>query len=36
MAHYLLYIANVPFGRTLTFAASWLAMLCLLWQILMG
>ena len=35
LAHYFLYIANVPFGRTLTFAAGWLAMLCLFGQIVM-
>jgi uncharacterized MAPEG superfamily protein len=35
MAHYVLYVANVPFARTLTFAIGWLSMLCLCWQILM-
>ncbi len=33
LAHYGLYVAGVPFGRTLTFAAGWLAMACILWQI---
>jgi uncharacterized MAPEG superfamily protein len=33
LAHYLLYISGVPFGRTLTFAAGWAAMLCIFWQI---
>jgi hypothetical protein len=33
MAHYVLYIANVPFGRTIAFAIAWLAMLCIFWQI---
>ena len=32
-AHYLIFIANVPFGRTLTFAGSWAAMLCILYHI---
>ncbi len=33
LAHYGLFVAGVPFGRTLTFAAGWLAMACILWQI---
>lgn len=33
LAHYLLYTMGVPFGRTLTFAAGWAAMLCIFWQI---
>ena len=33
VAHYALYMTNVPFGRTLTFAGAWLAMLCIFWQI---
>jgi len=33
VAHYLVYIANIPFGRTLTFAIGWLAMLCIFFQI---
>jgi len=36
VAHYLLYIPAVPFGRTLTFAGSWLAQLCILYHILMA
>lgn len=35
VAHYLLYVAGVPFGRTITFAICWLAMLCIFWQIVM-
>lgn len=34
VAHYVLYTANVPFGRTLSFAAGWAAMLCIFWQIM--
>ncbi|MFT5484574.1 MAG: putative MAPEG superfamily protein [Halieaceae bacterium] len=34
VAHFVLYTANVPFGRTLTFAGGWLAQLCILFQIL--
>ena len=33
VAHYVLYVLNVPFGRTLTFTIGWLAMLCIFWQI---
>jgi uncharacterized MAPEG superfamily protein len=33
VAHYVLYIAGVPFGRTLTFAVGWAAMLCIFWHI---
>ncbi len=33
VAHYLLYISGVPFGRTLSFAVGWLAMLWIFWQI---
>lgn len=33
LAHYFLYMWGVPFGRTLTFAIGWAAMLCILWQI---
>jgi len=33
LAHYFLYISGVPFGRTLTFAAGWAAMVCIFWQI---
>ena len=34
VAHYVVYIAGIPFGRTLTFAGGWLAQLCILYQIL--
>ena len=34
VAHYLLYAAGVPFGRTLTFAIGWLAMGCIFYQII--
>ena len=34
LAHYLTYTANVPFGRTLTFAGAWGAQICILFQIL--
>ena len=34
LAHYFSYTANVPFGRTLTFAGAWGAQLCILFQIL--
>ena len=34
VAHFIVYSANVPFGRTLTFAGSWGAQLCILFQIL--
>ena len=34
LAHYLAYVSGLPFGRTLTFAGSWLAQLCILYQIL--
>jgi len=34
VAHYLMYSANIPFGRTLTFAGGWAAQLCILFQIL--
>lgn len=33
LAHYVLYVANVPFGRTLTFAGAWASMLCILYHI---
>ena len=33
VAHYLLYISGVPFGRTLSFAVGWAAMLCIFYQI---
>ena len=34
VAHYVVYMAGIPFLRTLTFAIGWLAMLCIFWQIL--
>ncbi len=34
LAHFFLYISNVPFGRTTTFVIAWLAMACIFWQIL--
>jgi uncharacterized MAPEG superfamily protein len=34
IAHYLTYILAIPTGRTITFAGSWLAQICLLYQIL--
>ena len=34
VAHYFLYMANVPFGRTITFIIGWLAMACIFWQII--
>ena len=33
VAHYVLYVFNVPFGRTLSFAVGWAAMICIFWQI---
>ena len=33
LAHYVFYISNIPFTRTLTFVISWLAMLCIFLQI---
>jgi uncharacterized MAPEG superfamily protein len=33
VAHYPLYILNVPFARTTTFTICWLAMVCIFWQI---
>lgn len=32
VAHYFLYVANVPFGRTITFVIGWLEMACIFWQ----
>ena len=34
LAHYVVYISGVPFGRTLTFFGSWLAQLCIVYQLL--
>ena len=36
LAHYGLYIAGVPFGRTTMFTIGWLAMACIFWQILVA
>lgn len=36
VAHYFLYMAAVPFGRTITFAIGWAAMVCIFWQILVA
>lgn len=33
LAHYVLYVSGVPFGRTITFAIGWAAMVCIFWQI---
>lgn len=33
VAHYVLYAAGVPFGRTLAFTVGWLALACFFWQI---
>ena len=34
LAHYLLYISGIPFGRTLAFAGAWLSQICIAYQIL--
>ena len=36
LAHYLTYLAGIPFARTLTFAGGWLAQLCILYQIIIA
>ena len=33
IAHYVLYLAGIPYLRTLSFAVGWLAILCIVWQI---
>ncbi len=33
VAHFALYVANVPFARTTTFTIGWLALVCIFWQI---
>jgi uncharacterized MAPEG superfamily protein len=33
VAHFGLYTAGVPFGRTICFAVGWAAMACIFWQI---
>lgn len=34
VAHYFAYIGNIPFGRTVTFAGTWLAQICIAYNIL--
>ena len=36
VAHYIVYMLGIPFGRTLTFSGSWLAQICFLYQILIA
>jgi len=36
LAHYVLYTAGVPFGRTIAFAVSWASMACIFWHIAMA
>ena len=36
VAHYIVFTVGIPFGRTLTFAGSWLAQICFLYQILLA
>lgn len=36
IAHYFLYVANVPFGRTITFAIGWFAMACIFYHIVVA
>lgn len=33
VVHYGVYVAGVPYARTLSFAVGWLAILCIFWQI---
>lgn len=33
VAHYIVYAAGIPLGRTLTFAVGWAAMACIFWHI---
>lgn len=33
VAHYILYMAGIPFARTITFAIGWLALICIFYQI---
>lgn len=35
VAHYVLYAAGVPFGRTITFAVGWASMACIFWHVIM-
>lgn len=34
VGHYVLYIANVPFGRTVTFLIGWACTVCIIWKLL--
>ena len=34
VAHYLAYVSGVPFGRTIAFAGTWLAQICIVYNIL--
>ena len=36
VAHYIVYMLGIPFGRTLTFSGSWLAQICFLYQIVIA
>lgn len=33
LVHYPVYVANIPFMRTLSFAVGWLALICIFYQI---
>ena len=33
ITHYIVYISGLPFARTLTFAGSWMAQMCIAYQI---
>lgn len=35
VAHFVVYAAGIPFGRTLTFAVGWAAMACIAWHVLL-
>ena len=35
VAHYIVYTAGLPFGRTLMFAGAWFAQICIAYQIIM-
>ena len=34
LVHYVVYVAGIPYLRTLSFTVGWLACLCIAWQIL--
>ncbi|MBL94540.1 MAG: hypothetical protein CMF70_04465 [Magnetovibrio sp.] len=36
VAHYVVYTASIPFGRTLMFAGAWLAQICIASQIIIS